>query len=105
MKTVNSRYIVLILGCSIWIFPKEATGQLSRELWGRMWGRKIEWGVVLAGIKKMELDTVASLKIVIAIVILLQRMMRGNAVWDAGPYTAMKTFSKCFAKIPLEGRS
>lgn len=31
----------------------------------------------------MELGTVASLKIIIAIGILLQRMMRGNAVWDA----------------------
>lgn len=61
-------------------------------LW-RRGARKAEWGVVLAGIKKMELSTVASLKIIIAIVI-LQRMMRGNAAWDAKLYAAMKAFSK-----------
>lgn len=74
-------------------------------MWRRKGVRKAEWGVVLAGIEKMELSTVASLKIIIAIVYLLQRMMRGNAVWDAKLYAAMKAFSKQFAEIPLEGRT
>lgn len=49
---------------------------------------------MLPGIKKMERSSVASLKIIIAIVIILQRMMRGNLVWDVKLYAAMKAFSK-----------
>lgn len=49
----------------------------------RKGGGKAEWEVVLAGAKKTKLGIVASLKIIIAVVILLQRMVRGNALWDA----------------------
>lgn len=54
-------------------------------------------------IKQIEPSTAASLKIIIAMVILLQR--RRNAAWDAKLHAALKAFSMLFAKIPLEGRT
>lgn len=63
-------------------------------MWRRKRGREAERGLVLEGIKRMELIAGVSLKIVIAIVTVLQRKMRGNAVWDAQLYAAMKAFSK-----------
>lgn len=63
-------------------------------MWRRKRSKEAEWGLVLEGIKRMGLIAVASLKIVIAIVTVLQRKMRGNAVWDAQLYAAMKAFSK-----------
>lgn len=57
-------------------------------------GRKAEWGVVLAGIKKLELGTVASLEIITAIDILLQRMVRRNLGCDAKHSGAVKAFLK-----------
>lgn len=86
--------------------PERGNGEADQIiLWRRKGSGKAEWEVVLAGVKKMKLGIVASLKIIIAIVILLQRMVRGNALWDAKLYAAMKAFSKWFAKIPLEGRT
>jgi len=63
-------------------------------VWRRKGGRKAEWVVVLAGIEKTGLSTVALLKTSAAIGLLLQRMMRGNAAWDAKLHAAMKAFAK-----------